>query len=84
MTVGLPCVLSDIPSHREVITKTVRPMGFTFDNRKMNSLLNAIQNVLKLDVESTARSIRDVFEKHYTAKHMSEQYQEEYVKIMKK
>lgn len=83
MTVGLPCVLSNIPSHKEVIAKTVQPMGYTFDNRSMDSLLKAIQEVLKLDVKSTAKSIRDVFEKYYTARHMSEQYQEEYVKIMR-
>lgn len=82
MTVGLPCVLSNIPSHREVIAKTVQPMGYTFDNTNMDSLLDAIRNVLKLDVESTAKSIREVFDKYYTAKHMSEQYQEEYIKIM--
>lgn len=83
MTVGLPCVLSNIPSHKEVIAKTVQPMGYTFDNTNMDSLLKAIRNVLTLDVESTAKSIRDVFVRYYTAKHMSEQYQEEYIKIMK-
>ena len=50
----------------------------------MESLLNAIRNVLNLNVESTAKSIREVFEHNYTAKHMSEQYQEEYLKIMGK
>lgn len=84
MTVGLPCVLSDIPSHKEVINKTVQPMGYTFDNTNMESLLNAIRNVLNLNVESTAKSIREVFEHNYTAKNMSEQYQEEYLKIMGK
>lgn len=83
MTVGLPCVLSDIPSHREVIAKTTQPMGYTFDNTNINSLLNAIQNVLKLDYDSTAESIRTVFSRYYTAKHMSEQYQHEYIEIMK-
>lgn len=83
MTVGLPCVLSDIPSHREVIAKTTQPMGYTFDNTNINSLLDAIQNVLKLDYDSTAESIRAVFSRYYTAKHMSEQYQQEYIEIMK-
>lgn len=82
MTVGLPCVLSNIPSHQEVIAKTVQPMGYTFDNTNMESLLKAIQNVLKLDVESTARSIRKVFEKNYTAQQMSERYQDEYIMLM--
>ena len=83
MTVGLPCVLSDIPSHREVIAKTKQPMGYTFDNKDFNSLINAIRNVLALNYESTSISIRDIFSKHYTAKQMSESYQQEYISIMK-
>ena len=82
MTVGLPCVLSDIGAHREVIAKTTQPMGYTFDNTSMDSLLTAIKKTMALDVLTTAKSIREVFEKYYTAKHMSEQYQEEYEKIM--
>lgn len=83
MTVGLPCVLSDIPSHREVMTKTIRPMGYTFDNRDMNSFFTAINNVLELDYESTVTSIRSVFSEYYTAKKMSYSYQKEYVKLIK-
>lgn len=82
MTVGLPCVLSDIGAHREVIAKTTQPMGYTFDNTSMDSLLTAIKKTMALDVLTTAKPIREVFEKYYTAKHMSEQYQEEYEKIM--
>lgn len=82
MTVGLPCVLSDIGAHREVIAKTTQPMGYTFDNTSMDSLLTAIKKTMALDVLTTAKSIREVFEKYYTAKYMSEQYQEEYEKIM--
>lgn len=82
MTVGLPCVLSDIPSHKEVIAKTTQPMGYTFDNSKIDSLIKAIKDVLNLDYESTAKSIRNVFAQNYTAKHMSEQYQREYIRIM--
>lgn len=82
MTVGLPCVLSDIGAHHEVIDKSVKPMGYTFDNSSMDSLKNAITNVLMLDVPSTAASIRELFERYYTAKRMSELYQNEYLKLM--
>lgn len=83
MTVGLPCVLSDIPSHQEVIAKTVQPMGFTFDNKNIDSIVKAINNVLSLDYDSTTTSIREIFSKYYTAKKMSESYQQEYIKLMK-
>lgn len=83
MTVGLPSVLSDIDPHKEVLSKSAIPMGFTFDNSSMDSLLAAIKKVLSLDVKSTAKTIHEVFEKYYTAKHMSEQYQKEYENIKK-
>ena len=82
MTVGLPCVLSDIEPHKEVISKSSVPIGFTFDNTNQNSLLDAIAKVLTLDVKSTSEAIHKLFEKYYTAKHMSELYQEEYKKII--
>ena len=83
MTVGLPCVLSDIPSHREVITKTTQPIGFSFNNKNLSDLKDAIHKVLELDIESTSLYIRDLFQKYYTAKNMSETYQKVYVKNLK-
>lgn len=84
MTVGLPCVLSNIPSHYEVIAKTQQQIGYTFDNTQMDSMLKAINNILKLDYQSTSETIRNVFEKYYTAQHMSEQYQQTYIETIKK
>lgn len=84
MTVGLPSVLSDIDPHKEVLSKSSKPMGYTFDNTSMDSLLTAIRNVLSLDVKSTAKTIHNVFEEYYTARHMSEQYQREYENIIKR
>ena len=84
MTVGLPCVLSDIPSHKEVIDKATQIIGYTFDNKNHNSLLEAIRKILKLDYDSTSEYIRTLFSMYYTAEQMSKQYQKEYIKIMKK
>ena len=82
MTVGLPCVLSDIPSHREVLSKCEQKIGYTFDNHSMCSLMSAIDKVLQLDTDALSPYIQSIFEKYYTAKMMSEKYQEEYVKLM--
>lgn len=84
MTVGLPSVLSDIDPHKEVLRKSSKPMGFTFNNTSIDSLLGAINKVLTLDVKTAAKTIHNVFEKYYTAKHMSEQYQKEYEYIVAK
>ncbi|WP_278990259.1 glycosyltransferase [Segatella bryantii] len=80
MTVGLPCVLSKIPAHEEVIDKATQPFGFTFDSHNIASQKQAIRNVLAIDTESTAMYIQYLFEKYYTARQMSERYQEEYIK----
>ena len=82
MTVGLPSVLSDIDPHKEVLCKSSDPMGYTFNNNRIDSLLEAIDKVLRLNKDITANTIHEVFEKYYTAKHMSEQYQNEYIKIL--
>ena len=84
MTVGLPCVLSDIPSHREVIRKAESPIGYTFDNHSMTDLKTAIYNVLKLDYESTSNYIQYLFKINYTAQSMSEKYQDAYIKLLNK
>lgn len=84
MTVGLPCILSDIPSHREVVSKAERPIGYTFNNKNLDEIKTAIRRALEIDVESTAAYIQSLFEKYYTARHMSERYQEEYLKVMEK
>lgn len=84
MTVGLPCVLSDIPSHREVIKKAESPIGYTFDNRNIEDLKTAIDKILKLDYESTSKYIQHLFQKHYTAQSMSEKYQDAYIKLLKR
>lgn len=84
MTVGLPCVLSDIPSHREVIAKAQEPFGYTFNNRSMDELTCAINNVLKLDATKVSAQIQQIFKKYYTAEMMSEEYQKAYIEIMNK
>lgn len=81
MSVGLPCVLSDIPSHREVIAKAASLIGYSFNNKKLDELLSAMENVLNMEVEGTAEYIQFLYEKYYTAKHMSERYMEEYEKL---
>ena len=83
MTVGLPCVLSDIPSHREVLAKAGQTIGYTFDNENIDDLKRAIIDVLKLDVPSTKKYIQTLFAQNYTAKRMSEAYQGQYTKLMR-
>lgn len=83
MTVGLPCVLSDIPSHKEVISKAKQPIGFTFNNKNIDELLEAMQSIITIDYNSTSLYIQSLFEEYYTAQLMSKRYQEEYIYLLK-
>ena len=79
MTVGLPCVLSNIPAHEEVIEKATQPIGYSFNSHDIESQKDAIRKVLDIDVDSTALYIQKLFEQYYTARMMSEKYQQEYL-----
>lgn len=82
MTVGLPCVLSDIPSHREVMNKAEQQIGYLFKGHDLTSLMECVNKVKELDESTTSIYIQQLFSKYYTAKNMSEKYQEEYEKLM--
>lgn len=82
MTVGLPCVLSNIPSHREVLAKAEQTIGYTFDNEDIEDLKRAITEVLNLDIPSTKKYIHTLFVQNYTAKQMSDAYQGQYIELM--
>ena len=79
MTVGLPCVLSNIPAHEEVIAKATQPIGYSFNSHDIESQKEAIRKALNINVESTALYIQELFEQYYTARMMSEKYQKEYL-----
>lgn len=76
MTVGLPMLLSDIPSHREVLSKMEKPTGFIFDHKNPTDLMEKINAIITtFDKDMAAMEIQRVFTKFYTARKMSESYQ---------
>lgn len=82
MTVGLPCVLSDIPSHKEVLSKAEQTIGYTFNNKDMNGLKNAMHSILEIDEVCARTQIQSLFQKYYTAQKMSESYQKAYIGLL--
>lgn len=82
MTVGLPCVLSDIPSHKEVLGKAKQTIGYMFNNKDMNGLKNAIHDILEIDEICARTYIQSLFKKYYTAEKMSESYQKAYIDLL--
>lgn len=78
MTIGLPVLLSEIPAHQEVLSKTESQVGYTFDNQNKTDLLEKIQKILTLNSEQVSVEMKKTFESYYTAQKMSESYQNIY------
>lgn len=81
MTVGLPMVLSDIPSHHEVLSKMKLTTGYIFNKEDKNDLQNSIEKVLQLDRDIVSKEVQSTFKKFYTAKRMSILYQKSYSEL---
>lgn len=87
MTVGLPMLLSGIPSHKEVMAKMEKPVGIIFDNKSKDSadLTKKINTIIQsIDRETAAIEIKRVFQKFYTARQMSKSYQSAYTDLFLK
>lgn len=82
MSVGLPCVLSDIPSHHEVVDKAKEPMAFLYDQHDLNAMIRAVRDVLRLDRVKAGNYIRSLYARYYTAEKMSRNYQKVYVQLI--
>lgn len=81
MTIGLPVLLSDIPAHREVLSKTESQVGYTFDNNNKIDLLKKVQEVLTLNPAKVSLEMKKIFKSYYTAQKMSKSYQNIYIKM---
>ncbi len=75
MTIGLPVLLSDIPSHHEVLSKASGKMGYIFNQKDQADLLTKIDKILRIDKRIAKREIKTILQKYYTAEKMSKSYQ---------
>lgn len=81
MTVGLPMLLSDIPSHREVLRRIPQTVAFIYDNTDRDDLYRCAEQLLALDYRKASDAIRQTFSDFYTARRMSLDYQKTYVEL---
>lgn len=85
MTIGLPMLLSDIPSHKEVLSKMETTVGFIFDNKNIDDVICKINKLIQsVDKTVASTEIMATFEKWYTAKRMSQSYQTAYTHLYQK
>ena len=82
MTIGLPVLLSDIPSHNEVMSKMKKTVGYLFNPHDTNDLIDKIKKIEdSVNKETASLELQKVFEEYYTAKKMSLSYQREYTRL---
>ncbi|MDR1200773.1 MAG: glycosyltransferase [Tannerellaceae bacterium] len=85
MTIGLPLLLSDIPSHREVMSEMSRVTGYIANQHDVDDMVDKIKRLTcSVNREEAEAEIKKVFSEHYTAKQMSDRYQAAYQDLYRK
>jgi len=80
LLVGTPVILSDIPSHREIIGN--EKCGIIFENNSYFSLENVINKMVSMNYESISLRSIEYIRHNYNAKKMASQYEDVYFKLM--
>ncbi|MBQ4082784.1 MAG: glycosyltransferase family 4 protein [Bacteroidaceae bacterium] len=79
MSVGLPLLLSDIPSHREVLGYVNdRKVGCIIQQHCEKDIRERMLEILDIDVQIAGNMIQKLYEEKYTAERMSNSYQDLY------
>lgn len=78
---GLPCFLSDIPEHREIVAGSELE-ALLFRTGESAALGAAVAGRLPADRESLSASARRLIEADFSQKAMSEQYQALYLELL--
>lgn len=80
MSWGLPIVLSEIPSHKEIFELAKdEDIGELFDNNLQVSIIDSIHKIIdNPNYNSLKSNIRDVFNLHFDVEKMSKSYQKLY------
>lgn len=83
MSIGMPMLLSDIPSHKEVLANLSydNPVGYII-KKDPTDIREKIKKVLMLDNVKVSNIMRELYQKKYTAEIMSKKYQETYIELM--
>lgn len=79
LSVGLPCFVSNIPSHKEVLYSSNRFIGVEFEMDNADDFKKKSSLFLKQVSKNTTVDVIRCFESKYTAKRMSGDYQKIYV-----
>ncbi|MBA7521916.1 hypothetical protein ES705_14028 [subsurface metagenome] len=82
--VGLPLILSNIPSHKEILSKN-KNTGYSFTAGDINGLISVLNNLQITDsrkYQEMSKSARDLIIDNFSAEGMSKKYQDSYKKMV--
>ena len=80
MSTGIPCILSDIPPHREILDGS--DLGVLFNNNNEKDFKEKILKIKNLDYNYLSKACRNHIVKNFSARSMSFNYQSLYRKIL--
>ena len=81
MSCGLPCLLSDIPSHQEIIYKS-KLSKYIFKTKNSDELFDNINDIIIDDYKNLSKISKDIIDSNFTAKIMSYKYQNLYKEVL--
>ena len=85
MSVGLPMLLSDIPSHQEILQNIkYEHIGSFIDNKNPNDIMEKVDMIMSIDHKRVSTILQHLYERKYTAEVMSRKYQNAYIELMRK
>lgn len=81
MSVGVPCILSKIPAHEEILGND--DSGLLFIENNQTDLVKKIKQIMLMNYKKLSFNSRYTIKKYFSAEKMSLEYQKIYKKIYK-
>jgi glycosyltransferase involved in cell wall biosynthesis len=82
MSVGLPLLLSNIPSHNGVISNSTKEIGVLFDNSDETDFINKINHLMSIQRDTLSENVLNEYTKKYTAQTMAKNHEMAYKTIV--
>tara|TARA_B100001175_G_C19488730_1_gene631386 strand:+ start:438 stop:1577 length:1140 start_codon:yes stop_codon:yes gene_type:complete len=81
MSIGLPCLLSDIPAHNEILKNS--NAGLLFKNNNIQDFKKKLKELEKLDFNKLSNNSIKHINKYFSAKIMTKKYQKFYKEVIR-
>lgn len=81
MSCELPCLLSNIPSHLEIVGNSY---PYLFDPKDPDDLMTKIRSILKNDTKEICQGLKQKIDGNFSVEIMSKQYEEVYLELIQK